>query len=67
MNNEFIRKEEAAEKEKVKAQQERKAAKRAKPGVFVQILNGEFLAKDFVLNNLSFVFFFIFLLRFPNK
>lgn len=60
--NEFIHKEEAAEKEKAREQKAKKAEKRAKPGVFVQILNGEFLAKDFVLNNLPFIFFIIFLL-----
>lgn len=40
----------------------------AKPGkarrqnVFVQILNGEILTRDFVLNNLTFIFFILFLL-----
>jgi len=63
MGNEFIGKEEIAEKEKATAQKTRKAtAKRARASVFVQILNGEFLARDFVLNNLSFIFFFVFLL-----
>jgi cell division protein FtsL len=57
--NEFIDKEEAAEKEKVKSKQAKKAEKRAKPNAFVQILNGEFLIKDFVINNLGFVFFLI--------
>lgn len=60
--NEFIHKDEAAEKEKAKKQQARKAEKRAKPNAFAQILNGEFLAKDFVLDNLAFVFFFVFML-----
>lgn len=62
MNNEFIHKDEVAENEKVKTQQKRKAQKRAKPNPFVQILNGEFLAKDFVLNNLSFIFFLVFMM-----
>jgi len=31
-------------------------------GVMTQILNGEFLTKEFVLNNLNFIFFIIFLL-----
>jgi cell division protein FtsL len=63
MGNEFIAKEEVAEKEKATAQKQRKAtAKRARASVFVQILNGEFLARDFVLNNLTFIFFFVFLL-----
>lgn len=62
MNNEFIHKDEVAENEKVKTQQKRKVQKRAKPNPFVQILNGEFLAKDFVLNNLSFIFFLVFMM-----
>lgn len=36
--------------------------KQARPNAFVQILNGEFLTKEFVLNNLNFIFFIIFLL-----
>jgi cell division protein FtsL len=55
-------KDEAAEKEKIKSKQTKKAEKRAKPNAFVQILNGEFLAKDFVVNNLSFVFFLVFIM-----
>lgn len=66
MNNEFIHKDEAAEKEKLRKQQEKKAEKKAekrsRPNAFVQILNGEFLAKDFVLNNLTFIFFFVFMM-----
>ncbi len=60
--NEFMDKDEAAEKEKIKSKQTKKAEKRAKPNAFVQILNGEFLAKDFVVNNLSFVFFLVFIM-----
>jgi hypothetical protein len=39
-----------------------KATKRSKPNPFVQILNGEFLAKDYILNNLTYIFFFIFMM-----
>lgn len=60
--NEFIDKEEAAEKEKVKSKQAKKAEKRAKPNGFVQILNGEFLIKDFAIKNLPFIFFLIFIM-----
>lgn len=65
--NEFIHKDEAAEKEKLRQQQEKKKAgkkseKRLRQNAFVQILNGEFLAKDFVLNNLTFIFFFVFMM-----
>jgi hypothetical protein len=60
--NEYIDKDEAAEKEKIEAQKVRKAEKRVKPIALTQILNGDFLAKDFVLNNLNYVFFFLFML-----
>jgi len=33
-----------------------------KPNPLTQILNGEFLTKEFVLNNLTFIFFLIFLM-----
>lgn len=36
------------------------AAKR--PNILVQVLNGDILTRDFVLNNLTFIFFFLFLL-----
>jgi cell division protein FtsL len=36
--------------------------KSSKPNALAQILNGEFLTREFVLNNLSFIFFIIFLL-----
>lgn len=36
--------------------------KRTGPSAFVQILNGDFLTKEFITNNLSFIFFIIFLL-----
>lgn len=65
MANEFISKEELAEKEeqvKKNRQPKEKSSKRAKASAFIQILNGEFLVKDFVLNNLTFIFFLIFLM-----
>lgn len=33
-----------------------------KPNTIIQILNGDFLTKEFVTKNLSFIFYFIFLL-----
>lgn len=39
-----------------------KAGKSKRQNVFVQILNGEILTRDFVLNNLTFIFFILFLL-----
>lgn len=68
----------AAAEEKERVVQERDASKNAKkarkkktsskkpksnrPNAFVQILNGDFLTKEFMLNNLNFIFFVIFLL-----
>lgn len=68
----------AAAEEKEKAIQEKEVLKNAKkarkkkttskkpksnrPNAFVQILNGDFLTKEFMLNNLNFIFFVIFLL-----
>lgn len=33
-----------------------------RPNLFVQVLNGDILTRDFVLNNLTFIFFLLFLL-----
>lgn len=48
------------------SQKEKKATKRTKSSsgvnAFTQILNGDFLTKDFVLNNLNYIVFFLFLL-----
>lgn len=78
MDNEFVdkaqlEKEEAARKEKEKKTEAKKKKKKAKagkksegkksgPNAFVQILNGDFLTKEFITNNLSFIFFIIFLM-----
>lgn len=47
------------EKAKVKKEKKRKSLG---PNAFTQILNGDFLTKEFVLNNLTFIFFVMFLL-----
>ena len=65
MDNQYIDKEELAaqEEQKAKRQKPKKEAKpRGKASVFVQILNGDILTRDLVLNNLGFVFFCILLL-----
>lgn len=63
MSNEYIEKEEIAAKEKQeKKQTKSRSTKRTQPNAFVQILNGDFLAKEFVVNNLGFIFFIVFLL-----
>jgi uncharacterized protein YacL len=61
MGNEYLDKEKAVEKEQKAKKAKKKVSFRSK-GAFVQILNGEFLTKEFVLNNLSFIFYIIFLL-----
>ncbi len=62
--NEYIDKERAEEVKKSQEPKKKKKAtdKKVRPNAFVQILNGEFLTKEFVLNNLNFIFFVIFLL-----
>lgn len=55
--NEFIDKDEAAEKEILKSKQTKKAQKRLKPKVFAQLFNGDFLYQEIVVNNLIFIFF----------
>lgn len=64
-DNEYIDKEVAAEEAKKAEKKERKQSpnpKKSKPNAFAQILNGDFLTREFVLNNLNFIFFIILLL-----
>lgn len=63
-DNEFIGKEELAEKAKSQEAKKKKTknAKAGRSNAFIQILNGEFLTKEFFLNNLNFIFFIILLL-----
>ncbi len=64
-DNEYLDKDSVHEEQK---KQEPKKAKKAasvkkkRPNALIQILNGDFLTKEFVLNNLNFIFFIIFLL-----
>lgn len=62
--NEYIDKDKAEEVLKKQEPKKKKKSpeKKVRPNAFVQILNGEFLTKEFVLNNLNFIFFIIFLL-----
>ena len=39
-----------------------KSSKSSKSSAFAQILNGDFLTREFVLNNLNYIFFIMFLL-----
>ena len=75
MDNEFLDRAQLDEQDRIKAEQkaakkEKKkkekakvaAIKAKKPNAFVQILNGDFLTKEFVLGNLNFIFFLMLLL-----
>jgi cell division protein FtsL len=64
MDNEYIDKDTIAEaQQKTNKKSPAKEKKRpAQSNALAQILNGEFLTKEFVLNNLNFIFFIIFLL-----
>lgn len=70
MENEFIDKSQldqpvAAESKPKKKKKEKKSKKKPtsnKPNAFVQILNGDFLTREFILNNLNFIFFIMLLL-----
>jgi ABC-type transport system involved in cytochrome bd biosynthesis fused ATPase/permease subunit len=60
--NEYIDKETL---EELKPKEEKKKVSKPKksgPSTFTQILNGDFLTKEFFLNNLTFIFFIMFLL-----
>jgi hypothetical protein len=64
-DNEYIEKS-AAEEQKPAAEKKEKKSDSTKPkgrpSAFAQILNGEFLTREFVLNNLNYIFFVILLL-----
>ena len=68
MENEFLdraqleKNEETEQKKKAKKRTKVKSTKQKKPSAFVQILNGDFLTKEFILNNLNFLFFLMLLL-----
>lgn len=65
MENEFVKipEPEVSEASSPKATKKKVSAERTKTSrAITQILNGEFLTKEFVLNNLNFIFFIIFLL-----
>ncbi len=69
MENEFIDRamQDAKETEKKKTAAKKASRNSSKkkskgPSTFVQILNGDFLTKEFMLKNLNFIFFIMFLL-----
>ena len=67
MDNEYLDKDAVHEEQKKQDPKKEKKTKSAstkkkRPNTLVQILNGDFLTREFVLNNLNFIFFIIFLL-----
>ena len=64
--NEYIDRAQQGENDAVvKKSKKKKGSKKSvskKQSSFVQILNGDFLTKEFMLNNLNFIFFIMFLL-----
>ena len=65
-DNEYVEKSAADEQIPASDKKEKKKSESAKPkgrpNAFTQILNGDFLTREFVLNNLNFIFFVIFIL-----
>ena len=61
MENEYLDKEQQAAKE-TSSKPKKKTRKRKKTSLFVQILNGDILSKEFIVANLNFIFFVILLL-----
>ncbi len=65
MENEFVeRAQQSPEEPKAEKKETKKPKKtaRKRPNAFVQILNGDFLTKEFFVNNLPFIFFLMLLL-----
>jgi ABC-type transport system involved in cytochrome bd biosynthesis fused ATPase/permease subunit len=58
-DNEYIDKDQSKE---ASASKGNKSARKPRKSAFAMILNGEFLTKGFVLDNLGYIFFLIFLL-----
>ncbi|MBB79020.1 MAG: hypothetical protein CL844_08475 [Crocinitomicaceae bacterium] len=63
MDNDFLNKDEVSKKTTIKKRKRtRKNTRNKKTSSFIQILNGDFLTKGFMLKNLSFIFFIMLLL-----
>lgn len=70
MSNEYVDKSQldelkaraTAEENKKKAKKSRGKTKSKRPSAFIQILNGDFLSREFILNNLGFILFIFLLL-----
>ena len=63
MDNDFLNKDEISKKTTIKKRKRtRKNTRNKKTSSLIQILNGDFLTKGFMLKNLSFIFFIMFLL-----
>lgn len=65
MINEFQNKDEATKKKSTKKKKSTSSkVRRESSKTFMQIINGDFLTRDFVLNNLAFIVFIVVLLIF---
>ena len=70
MSNEYVAKSQldelkaraTAEEKKKKAKKSRSKTKSKRPNAFIQILNGDFISREFILNNLGFILFIFLLL-----
>lgn len=61
-DNEYIEKSAAKVEDNSSREKKTPSSGKVKTGAFNQILNGEFLTKDFVLDNLNYIFFIFLLL-----
>jgi hypothetical protein len=61
-DNEYIEKSAAKVEDNSSREKKTPSSGKLKTGAFNQILNGEFLTKDFVLDNLNYIFFIFLLL-----
>lgn len=61
-DNEYIEKSAANVEDNSSREKKTPSSGKVKTGAFNQILNGEFLTKDFVLDNLNYIFFIFLLL-----
>ena len=59
MENEYLDKEQQSTEE-TSTKKAAKKKKKKKQSLFVQILNGDILSKEFIVANLNFIFFVIF-------
>jgi len=62
MENEFLDRAQLDQKEAAEKKKKKKSVKPRRSNAVVQVLNGDFFTKEFMLGNLNFIFFIILLL-----